>query len=156
MKKRRRSQLRRLLYLLLPIVIIVLLFAFPFSPGRIKSLETTPTQKNFIVVSDPVFKSVKDIRNKHQKTAVYFTATWCGSCKIVENIINMVAMDYPSLPFLIMDIEAYRTIANEVGVILPNAIVYIDNAAFKTDANLQTDVLKAKLNIFIDVGAFAL
>lgn len=157
MRKKRSSFLRRILILLIPVFVFLLLFMFPFSPGRLQILQKSEeVPENYIVLNNPDIKSIADLQTVYGKSIVFFTSSWCGSCKAILNTLLLAAQDYPSLKFLILDIESFRTVANETGITLPNALVFIDEVTFKIDTEVQTDILKARINIFIEVGAFAL
>ena len=60
-------------------------------------------------------------------TAVDFTATWCGPCKMIGPIFEKLSTNYPKSKFIKVDVDEGEQIAQEQGIsAMPTFKVYKD------------------------------
>ncbi|KAH6558495.1 hypothetical protein KP509_1Z061000 [Ceratopteris richardii] len=59
---------------------------------------------------------------------VYFTAPWCGPCRIIDPFFAELSEKYPNAVFLKVDVDDHEGIRNEYGVhAMPTFIFFIDS-----------------------------
>jgi len=59
---------------------------------------------------------------------VFLTAEWCGSCVILEHIVNKLRQGYePEIKFYKADYDTLEAWANKYGIYAPPALVYAWN-----------------------------
>lgn len=57
----------------------------------------------------------------------YFSADWCGPCRLLQPVLEEVDSNYPLLDVVKIDVDANRDLADEFGVTaLPTLYLYRD------------------------------
>ncbi|KAJ1967160.1 hypothetical protein IWQ62_002029 [Dispira parvispora] len=47
---------------------------------------------------------------------VYFTATWCGPCRMISPVVDSLAKEYPDICFVKVDVDKHSELSSEFGV----------------------------------------
>jgi thioredoxin 1 len=70
------------------------------------------------------------------KKILRFTASWCGPCKAMAEILEHVET---TLPIEVIDIDVHTEIATEYGIrSVPTLVMIEDNAVLKTIRGLRS------------------
>ena len=81
---------------------------------------------------------------------VDFYASWCGPCKRMHPIIAELAQQFPSVTFLKVDIDRFKSLARSLSVLsLPTFIIFKNGAqaSFKAGFVSKSDFAKLLRNI---------
>ncbi len=82
--------------------------------------------------------------------ALYFTAPWCGPCKLYSTIFTQVAFDYTETQCLFgrTDVDQAEELAQKIGIVaLPTTIIVRDGIVMASAVGiLEPNELKAMIN----------
>ncbi|KAL3650266.1 hypothetical protein CASFOL_006669 [Castilleja foliolosa] len=77
---------------------------------------------------------------------LYFTATWCGPCRYIGQVISDFAEKYPKVVFLKVDIDEAPFVAAEYKPTLPPSFFFVRNGReIDNYLGVDMDLLEAKL-----------
>lgn len=55
--------------------------------------------------------AVKNVLAQSRPTVLYFTATWCGPCRMIAPIFSALAKDFPGANFVKIDVDELPEVA---------------------------------------------
>lgn len=58
---------------------------------------------------------------------LYFTATWCGPCRVIAPVFSSLASNYPKAVFLKVDIDEVRDAAAEWNISSVPSFFFVKN-----------------------------
>ena len=89
---------------------------------------------------------------KSGNVVVDFFAHWCGPCKKMGSIIDQIAEQFPSITFLKVDTDQFRTIGSDVQSI-PTLVFYKDGMKIhRVSGAKEKNVFKALLTQFYQLN----
>ncbi|PRP88338.1 hypothetical protein PROFUN_03252 [Planoprotostelium fungivorum] len=109
-----------------------------------------PDSKNVRHVAGDNSDFAKELRKTNNLVVAYFTATWCGPCKMISPKFSQLADQHTDVVFLKIDVDEAQEIARDRGVkAMPTFQFYRngDKLGEFTGANpsqLESDLLKYK------------
>lgn len=66
------------------------------------------------------------------KVIVYFTATWCGPCRMLSPIYEQLSNELPHIKFIKVDVDDHKDLAAEFGIMsIPTLFIYEDSKLIK-------------------------
>ncbi|EFZ04331.1 thioredoxin family protein [Metarhizium robertsii] len=93
-----------------------------------------------VVTSEEAFK---ELLSHHEKVAVDFSATWCGSCEEVSPKFEAMSLEYPEIVFCNVDIDQQPLVSEKAGVrSVPTFQAYLNGE--KKDESQGADMAKLK------------
>ncbi|ODV78055.1 thioredoxin [Suhomyces tanzawaensis NRRL Y-17324] len=100
-----------------------------FRPIR-RGLATS--ESNIKEIADlPQFREF--ISNTERVSVIDFYATWCGPCKALEPIFDMLAQRVPEVQFGRVDVDAAQDVAGEYGITaMPTCLFFKDGQKVDT------------------------
>jgi len=57
-----------------------------------------------------------DVLNNYELTLVFFTASWCGPCKMIYPYFNQCSKKYPHINFIKVDCDSNYHLANKYNI----------------------------------------
>ncbi|CAH9090209.1 unnamed protein product [Cuscuta epithymum] len=85
-------------------------------------------------------------KKSNKLMVIYFTATWCGPCKIMEPAINEMAEQYRDVEFVKIDTDELFDVAEEFEVqTMPTFILVKGEKVFERIKGAQKEVLRATI-----------
>jgi len=94
------------------------------------------------------------IRNSHKLFLIEFGAAWCGTCQIMEPIINdLLTMYHDQLELVRVDIEQNQYVAEEYGIgIIPSYIfirdgLVVDYIFHSASKSVFENIIKSQLSV---------
>ncbi|WP_125606528.1 thioredoxin family protein [Lapidilactobacillus bayanensis] len=90
----------------------------------------------------------------HNKTILFFTATWCGDCRFIKPAMPAVEAEYPDITFVEVDRDEYLELAQELGIMgIPSFVAYQDGQEVGRFVNKDRKT-KQEIENFINGLAF--
>ena len=95
---------------------------------------------------DPYNRIEELTNNSAQLNVLYFTASWCGPCKMIAPHVEQLADRNPNTNFYKIDVDEFEELTAEAGVsCMPTFLVYKNNAQVGmlegADPNALTDLV---------------
>lgn len=101
-------------------------------------------------VNDDNFKS--DVLESTTPVLVDFTAAWCGPCKMLDPVLNQVAVDWDGKVKIVkLDVDKNPQLATQYQVLgVPTLMLFVDGEpSQRTTGYLPKDRLLEKFNPYI-------
>ena len=66
--------------------------------------------------------------NSAPLNVLYFTASWCGPCKMISPHVEKLSNEYPKVNFYKIDVDEFEDLTSEASVnCMPTFLVYKNN-----------------------------
>ena len=101
---------------------------------------------NTLQEGDPYTNVSELTNNSAPLNVLYFTASWCGPCKMIAPHVQQLADRNPNVNFYKIDVDEFEELTASVGVnCMPTFVVYKNNAQVGllegADANALTNLV---------------
>ncbi|KAL3312380.1 NSFL1 cofactor p47 [Cichlidogyrus casuarinus] len=99
------------------------------------------------IKSDANFnEKFKEATSGSKVTVLYFTASWCGPCRMISPVYESLAVDYPRVNLLKIDVDKCRDTSESHGITgMPTFIFYIGAMKMDSFSGADPDRLRAKV-----------
>ncbi|PFH57683.1 hypothetical protein XA68_14693 [Ophiocordyceps unilateralis] len=79
------------------------------------------------VIQITLEKQFDELLNSNSKVAVDFFAEWCGPCKVISPIFELLSTQFPEIVFLSVDVDKVEAVAQKYGIrAMPTFIMFKD------------------------------
>ena len=89
--------------------------------------------------------------NPIKVTCLYFTATWCGPCKMIKPKVKQLGQTHKDdVLFVEIDVDTYDDLSEEAGVsAMPTFVFYKEGAEVDRLTGADEKALEMKLSLFL-------
>lgn len=63
-----------------------------------------------------ILENKTDLSLETGTTVLYFSASWCGPCRMLAPIMERISEKFPSMEIFKVDVDSHKEIASEWGV----------------------------------------
>jgi thioredoxin len=85
-------------------------------------------------------KELKDLQSNNEKIIVDFKAKWCGPCKVLIPRLEKIEKDYPSVNFVMIDIDSDMESILDMGIrSVPTVLVMDGETLIERINGLQSE-----------------